>query len=101
MFNALTQEILVQIANKFLNELRDRLLKKDITVTFSDETKKLIVSQGSDAQYGARPMKRYIQKEIETLIAKNMIEGTITANSAVVVDVENNEFVVNKQQFVA
>ena len=101
VFNALTQEILVQIANKFLNELRDRLLKKDITVTFSDETKKLIVSQGSDAQYGARPMKRYIQKEIETLIAKNMIEGTITANSSVIIDVENNEFVVNKQQFVA
>ena len=101
VFNALTQEILVQIANKFLNELSERLLKKDITVTFSDETKRLIVNQGSDAQYGARPMKRYIQKEIETLIAKKMIEGVIPANSAVVVDVENNEFVVNKQQFVA
>lgn len=101
VFNALTHEILIQIANKFLNELRERLLQKDIIVTFSDETKKLIVNQGSDLNYGARPMKRYIQKEIETLIAKKIIEGTIPVNSAVVVDVENNGFVINKQQFVA
>ena len=98
VFNALDQDILVQIADKFINETRARLADKEIYVTISDEAKQRIIALGSDAQFGARPMKRHIQKEIETLLAKGIIDGSLHKNSRVVVDVEEGHYVIRDQQ---
>ena len=75
VFNALDDEMLAKIAHKFMNELTQRLAHKDIKLYVDDDVYQAIAQQGVDPLYGARPMKRYIQRNIETLIARKMIEG--------------------------
>ena len=75
VFNALNEEMLGKIAHKFMNEVSERLMKKDIRFTVEDNVYAAIGAQGVDPVYGARPMKRYIQRNIETLLARKMIEG--------------------------
>ena len=100
VFNALDQDILTQIAEKFINEMRNRLADKEIYVSVSDEAKKRIISLGSDAQFGARPMKRHIQKEIETMLARAIIDGSLHKNSRVVIDVDKDDYIIRDQQIV-
>lgn len=83
VFNGLSGEVLVKIANKFMSELKARLLNQKIHLEVSDDVLANIVNFGSDVNLGARPMKRYIQKEIETLIAKKIIAGEIGANDCI------------------
>ncbi len=100
VFNALDKEILTQIADKFIGELKQRLAEREITINVSDEAKQQIILQGSDVQFGARPMKRYIQKEIETLLARHIIDETLTRNSRVVIDVQDGHFIIRDQQII-
>lgn len=93
VFNALDSEMLDQIAHKFMNELTERLQKKDITLNVSDAVYRNIATLGVDAVYGARPMKRYIQRNIETLIARKMIEGNAGKDDIISLDVEDGEYV--------
>lgn len=75
VFNALDDHMLEKIAHKFMSELTARLAHKDIKLFVDDNVYQAIARQGVDPLYGARPMKRYIQRNIETLIARKMIEG--------------------------
>ncbi len=93
VFNALNDDMLDKIAHKFMNELVIRLQKKDIKLTVSDAVYRNIAVQGVDPVYGARPMKRYIQRNIETLIAKKMIEGNASKDDTIHVDVVDGEYV--------
>lgn len=74
VFNALGDDVLSKIARKFIKELCIRLSHKDITLRVSDRVYEQIAKEGVDPVFGARPMKRYIQRHIETLLAKRMIE---------------------------
>lgn len=94
VFNSLNDEMLRKIAHKFMNELVERLKQKDITLEISDRVYENISKYGVDAVYGARPMKRYIQRNIETMIARKIIEGTISKDQRVLLDVENDEYVI-------
>ncbi len=73
VFNALNDTVLAKIARKFMKELTQRLAAKDITLQVSDAVYEQIAKQGVDPVFGARPMKRYIQRNIETVLAKRMI----------------------------
>ena len=95
VFNALNDDMLGKIAHKFMNELSQRLKNKDIQLHVSDAVYYNIATQGVDPVFGARPMKRYIQRNIETLIAKKMIEGNAGKDDIVDVDVVDGEYVVN------
>ena len=95
VFNALDESMLSKIAHKFMNELRERLAHKDIELRVSDAVYRNIATQGVDPVYGARPMKRYIQRNIETLIARKMIEGNAGKDSVISVGVQNDEYVVH------
>lgn len=97
LFNALSDKALVEIADKFLGELASRLQEKDIRLKFTDAAKQLVISQGSDPVFGARPMKRYIQKNVETEIARQLIVGTITEGSSALIDAEAGEFIVKPE----
>jgi len=77
IFNALSLKIQVEIAKKMLQDLYERLLEKNIHVEFSEEIQKFVIKHGFNDEYGARPLKRFIQRQIETLIATKMIEGFI------------------------
>lgn len=94
VFNALNDDMLGKIAHKFMDELQTRLAKKDIKLQVSDAVYRNIATQGVDPVYGARPMKRYIQRNIETLIARKMIEGNAGKDDVISVDVVDGDYVV-------
>ena len=95
LFKPLTTNEIKGIVDKIVKELQGRLADRHITVQLTDAAKEFVVEAGFDPMYGARPLKRYVQRQVETEISRELIAGTITDNSHVVVDVENNELVVH------
>ncbi|MEG0265717.1 MAG: type VI secretion system ATPase TssH, partial [Erysipelotrichaceae bacterium] len=94
VFNALDDVRMNKIAHKFMGELIHRLSNKDIDLEVSDAVYQQIASEGVDPVYGARPMKRYIQREIETLIARLMMEATIHKEDHILLDVSDDKYFV-------
>lgn len=92
IFNALNEHAFEKIARKFVGELAHRLEEKDITLHVSDAAYDKIAENGVDPVFGARPMKRYIQRYLETDIAKKMIEDGIMADAEIYVDVKDDHF---------
>lgn len=88
-FNPLTKDIIGKIVLKFINNLEARLSKLQIQLTLTDKAIDAIVDQGFDPIYGARPIKRFIQKEIETPLSRKIIAGEIETNSKVTIDFDN------------
>ena len=88
-FNPLTKDIIGKIVLKFINNLEARLSKLQIQLTLTDKAIDAIVNQGFDPIYGARPIKRFIQKEIETPLSRKIIAGEIETNSKVTIDFDN------------
>ncbi len=82
------------IVDLILDKLRDRLKDKQIDIDVTESAKDLIIERGFDQNFGARPLKRFIQSKIETLIAKKIIADEAEPNSTLTVDVENGGFVV-------
>ena len=75
---------------------RSRLQDRQITLNITDKAKNLIAEESYTPQLGARPVKRYIQRNIETLLGKEIIKGTLEDNSTVTIDVEDNNIVIKK-----
>ena len=94
VFNALNDEALHEIAIKFTNELKERLVKRNLDLEVSDLAIDKIVVLGSDAVYGARPMKRFIQNEIENKIAYLIIANQPEDGTVIKVDYVNDDFTV-------
>ena len=92
VFNALNDDMLFKIAHKFMKELEKRLMKKDICLEVDPSVYEQIARQGVDPLYGARPMKRYIQRYIETLIARKMIEGNVGKEDTLYLKAVNDEY---------
>lgn len=88
-FNPLTKDIIGKIVLKFINNLEARLYKLQIQLTLTNKAIDAIVDQGFDPIYGARPIKRFIQKEIETPLSRKIIAGEIETNSKVTIDFDN------------
>ena len=94
-FNSLGEEVIKKIVNKFIKELEERLSKLQISINISDRALTEIVNEGFDKIYGARPLKRFIQKEIETPLAREIIKGAIKEKSLVQIDFIKDEFIFN------
>ena len=77
MFKPLTKDDIVYIVDLQVKELNERLSDKEIKVSILPEAKQFIVDNGYDPVYGARPLKRYIQKNVETLAARIILEGKV------------------------
>lgn len=92
IFNRLTQEDAKKIVSKMLGTLTERLHNNKINISFSDSTLEKIAKDGFDDVYGARPLKREIQSEIEDKIAEKMLSGEIKAGDDVFCDVKDDEF---------
>ena len=95
VFNKLTQDEIKQIAGKMLETLSKRLAAMDITITFIDAAITAIADKGFDDSYGARPLRRAIQSEIEDVLSEKLLDGEIKANSAVTCDYQDGKFVFN------
>ena len=96
-FNSLDNSVVEKIVKKFLHELEYRLSKNEITISLDQNAMDQIVNQGFDKIYGARPLKRYIQKEIETPLARKIIANEIKNKSHVDISYQNNEFIFNSK----
>lgn len=93
LFGSLSQEDLAQIVDIQLERLRARLTDRRITISLTDSAKKFLAKRGYDPIYGARPLKRFLQKTLETELAKRIISGSIADGDAVTVDVREEALV--------
>ena len=91
MFRPLTKENLTGIIDIIIASLRKRLSERGLGIEISDSAKELIIERGYDPLYGARPLRRYVQSSVETLIARRILSGDISADSTIVVDVRDGE----------
>ena len=91
MFKPLSEEGIKKIIDIFLDEVRARLVDKNIKLEVTDEAKSILAKEGYDPVYGARPLKRYIQNTLENNLARRIIKGDVHYGSTVVVDGQNNE----------
>lgn len=89
VFNALDNAVLAKVAHKFMKELKVRLEKRDIHLKVSDKVYEMIATQGVDPMFGARPMRRYIQRNIETLIAKRILEEGTQSDDVMYLDYDS------------
>lgn len=91
MFKPLMEEEIEKIIDIFMEDIKDRLKEKNISLEISKEAKKIIAKEGYDPIYGARPLKRYISRILETNIAKMIIKGEVYSGSTIKIKSENNE----------
>ncbi len=90
-FNPLSKDVQFKIVTKLLHNLDIRLIQQGISITFTDSLKQHILNESFDIEYGARPIKRYITKYIETFIAEKIIRGELKPNVEYVLDALNGE----------
>ncbi len=98
IFNSLTKEVLYDILDNIIKNIEKRLDNMHITINLTDEAKKYIIDNSYDEKYGARPMKRFISKNIESLLANTIIEDKISFGENVTIDVSNDKFIIKKTE---
>lgn len=91
MFKPLTKKDIGFIINLLVKDLNNRLVEKELELEITNEAKAFIVENGYDPVYGARPLKRYLQKHVETLAAKLILADQVLPGSKILIDVKNNE----------
>lgn len=91
MFHSLTTEHFVKITEKYVKQLQKRLHEQEIELQVDESVVQWIVKEGTDAAFGARPLKRYIQRYLETAVAKLLIGGTVLPGSKIVAKMEADE----------
>ena len=94
MFNPLTKENIKNIVDLLLENVKKRLNDKQLSLQITDKAKELIIEQGYDVTFGARPLKRFIQHNIETLLAKTIISSNLQPNTTLVIDVDGENLVI-------
>ncbi|MFD4929383.1 ATP-dependent chaperone ClpB [Peribacillus butanolivorans] len=93
LFKPLTQHEIVEIVEKMVQQLQVRLTEQNINLHVTEAAKEFIAEQGYDPVYGARPLKRFIQKHLETKIARRIIAGTVENEEGITIDYVHNELV--------
>ncbi len=91
MFKPLTKENISGIIELLVADVNRRLEDRELSIELTDEAKAYVVDGGYDPMYGARPLKRYLQKYVETLAAKLILEGNVAAGDVILLDVEDGE----------
>ena len=94
MFKPLTKSNIGKIVDLMVGELDKRLADQELSLELTDAAKNQVIENGYDPVYGARPLKRYLQKYVETLAARKILSGDVHAGDTLVLDVQNGEFIV-------
>ncbi|MGE5456421.1 MAG: ATP-dependent Clp protease ATP-binding subunit [Ignavibacteriales bacterium] len=94
IFNTLSKEVVYDIIDRLIEEIEKRLDDKKIKLILTDKAKRYVVDNAYDDKFGARPIKRFISHNIETIIANEIINDHIKYNSTVTIDIEDNKIVV-------
>ena len=93
MFKSLSKEVVYEVLDKIIKEIEMRLSDKKITLKLTEKAKNYIIDHSYDENYGARPIKRYVTRNLETVLANAIIEDKIKFGASITVDVENDQFV--------
>ena len=96
VFNSLSKDVIYEILDKLIEDLNKKISNKRITISLTDNAKKWICDNGYDHNYGARPLKRFLSKNLETLLAKKIIDGTVITGDNLIVDVKDDNLVIEK-----
>ncbi|MEZ0535816.1 ATP-dependent chaperone ClpB [Caldicellulosiruptoraceae bacterium PP1] len=91
IFKPLNKEDLKKIVKLRINEVQERLSQRDIVINVTDKLLEYIIDNAYDVNFGARPIKRFIQKNIETLLARDLIEGKISDGDTITIDIEDEK----------
>lgn len=97
-YKPLTKENITEIIDILISSLSKRLAEKQLKLSVTDRAKDFIIEHGYDPVYGARPLKRYIQSKVETLLARVMLSGELKPNSTLITDAENGELSVRVEK---
>ena len=90
-FRALSKDNISGIVDLLMADLNSRLADREISIKLTESAKQHIIDQGYDQVYGARPLKRYLQKNVETLVAKMILAGSVSTQSAIVIDYDGTD----------
>lgn len=96
VFNTLSKEDIYKILNKIITEIEERLKNINVKLYLSEKAKEELVERGYDITFGARPLKRTVSREIETLLSHAILEEKVKPNTKVLIDYANNEFVIKE-----
>ena len=93
MFNSLSRDVIYNILDKIIKDIEYRLRDKRISINITDKAKEYIIDNSYDEKFGARPIKRYVQRNVETLIASEIISDNIKYNSTITIDLDNDKLI--------
>ncbi|PIC58279.1 ATP-dependent Clp protease ATP-binding subunit ClpC [Sporosarcina sp. P12(2017)] len=98
VFHSLEKEHLREIVSLMSDELSKRLAEQDIELVLTDSAKDKITEEGYDPEYGARPLRRALQKHVEDRLSEELLEGKVLMGEKVIIDVEDNQFIVRTEK---
>ena len=94
IFNSLSKDVVYEILDKIISDIESRLTDKGIKLNITDKAKEYIINESYDERYGARPIKRFVSRNVETLIAKNIILDNIKYNTTITIDLVNGSLTI-------
>ena len=97
-FRALSKDNISGIVDLLMADLNSRLADREIAIKLTESAKQHIIDQGYDQVYGARPLKRYLQKNVETLVARMILAGSVSTQSAIVIDYDGTALVAGNER---
>ena len=98
IFKSLSKENIGSIVDLMVKDLNKRLAGQELTIKLTDEAKSAIIDQGYDPVYGARPLKRFIQKNVETLVARMILAGEVSTQSAIIIDYDGQKLTAGNEK---
>ena len=97
LFKPLTKDNISHIIDLMMKDLNRRMAEREITIELSAEAKDFIIEGGYDPTFGARPLRRFLQKNVETLVAREILEGDVSRQDKLVVNVQNGELTITAE----
>ena len=94
IFNSLTKDTIYEILDNIIKNIEHRLNDKQLKLELTENAKQHIINNAYDESFGARPIKRYVSRNIESLIANNILEDKIKYNSTMIIDIKDNNFII-------
>ncbi|WP_459129869.1 ATP-dependent chaperone ClpB [Guggenheimella bovis] len=98
LYKPLTKNDMKSIIDILLKDLKERLKEQDIDLTISDKAKDFVIEESYDVNFGARPLKRYLQRHAETLLARSILANDILPGDQAVIDVEDQKLIIRKAE---
>ena len=98
MFKPLTKADVRQIVELLVKDVNKRLVEREVSIELTESAKDFVVESGYEPMYGARPLKRYLQKHVETLAARLILEGNVGRGDVIVIDVFEGKLVADRKE---